>query len=280
MSTIFKGLFVRSAILVVSALSVCEASRADNVHLETQDILMVSNDYLAMVRDYWPRIRTGDAQAMTLVYEALNNCGHFKDAIEEADDVDTLEGLLADRHPKDINFAKGMYFKCKGLVEHYDEFPDWQRLRLRAAQSGDSRSRVFIAFAYYYDRDKSPRDEVPFSPGEYLTGAMLEGDPLVFGMIAHAEPALRLRNDSSPLTTVAWGLLECRYRGDCDQPSSLRVHCFLMMPACLEAETATEFWRQRAGSDEDYEEAQRRAVRLLARIEQRRFDELDLDLIW
>lgn len=89
-----------------------------------------------------------------------------------------------------------------------------------------------------------------------------------------------MRNDNSPLTTVAWGLLECRYRGDCDRPSSMRVHCFLMMPACLESETAAEFWRQRAGSDEDYEEAQRRAARLLSRIEQRRFDELDLDLIW
>jgi hypothetical protein len=53
-----------------------------------------------------------------------------------------------------------------------------------------------------------------------------------------------------------------------------------MMPACLEAETAAEFWRQRAGSNEDYEEAECRAARFLSRIEERRFDELDLDLIW
>ena len=225
-------------LLLVFATSSGVAEEREHDWLAIQDILMTSNDYLSLVREHWPKVNAGSLQSMAIVYDAMNNCGHFKSAIQQADNVDKLEILLADRAPEDVDFAKGMYYKCKGLVESFNEFPGWDRLRLRAALAGDSRSRVYIAFAYYYQRDTSPREEVPFSPAEYLTGAMQKGDPLVYGMIAHAQPALRLRTDNSTVTTVAWGILECRFRGDCDRPSSLRAHCNFMKQDCLEAANA------------------------------------------
>lgn len=262
------------------AMSSASADEVDTDWLATQDILMTSNDYLALVREHWPKVSQGNVQSMAIVYDAMNNCGHFKSAIQQADNIDKLDALLTDRAPEDVRFAKGMYYKCRLLVDHYDEFPGWDRLRLRAALAGDSRSRIYIAFAYYYQRDTSPREEVPFSPAEFLTGAMLDGDPLVFGMIAHVQPALRLRTDYSTVTTVAWGLLECRFRGDCDEPASLRAHCYFMMPDCVEAENAFDFWKIRAGGDVPYAEAERKATDLLAKIRERRFEELDLDLVW
>lgn len=268
------------SILFLGLAWTCAWSQPDNPHLRAQDILLTSNDYLELVREYWPKIGTGNVQAMAIAFDALNNCSHFKSAIRSADNVDDLEELLSDRHPQDVVFAKGVFYKCKGLVDRYDEFPGWQRLRLRAALAGDLPSRIFMAFNYYRNRDTSPRAEVPFSPAEFLTGAMLAGDPTVFVMIALAPPQLRLRTDISKLTTIAWRLLECRFRGDCDEPTSLKEYCAYMVPECLEANNAHELWRLRAGTEAKYAEANRRAEHLFQKIRERSFEELGLDLVW
>ncbi len=252
---------------------------------ETKDqtipqILSASNDFLDLVRQYWPKIGSGDLQAMTVSYEALNNCANFKDEISAADNVDDLEASLQGRHPETIRFGKGVYFKCKRLVEHYAEFPGWRGLRLQAALAGDIRSKIWLVRQYYHNKDKRPREDFPYSPGAFLIDAMTAGHPMVFGVIASSAPYYDLLQDKSQTTVVAWWLLSCKYRDDCDKPESLTTYCIFMSPECIAFENLLDLYRQRAGSDEVYAAAQRLADDLYLKVQQRRFQELGLNLVW
>jgi len=146
-------------LVLAACLSVlCAAPAGSSETATTQDLLNTSNDYLELVREYWPKIRLGDSQAMAVTYDALNNCGHFKNEIATAESIDDLDKLLSGRGPGDLRFAKGIYFKCKTLVHHYAEFPGWQDLRLRAALAGNIRSKVFVTLEFYRFRDERPRE--------------------------------------------------------------------------------------------------------------------------
>lgn len=245
-----------------------------------QDILNTSNDYLELVRKYWPKISLGDVQAMTVSFDALNNCWHFKDEIAQAESVDDLDELLSGRHPGDAKFAKAVYFKCRILVHHYDEFPGWQDLRLRAALAGDIRSKVSMVFDFYRFRDERPRESFPFSPGGFLVEAMRSGDSMVFSAIGSMGVDYGLRLDTSPTTSIAWQLVSCRLRGDCGDSSSMKVFCSFMTPECVRWKNVYEYLRHRAGGDEAFAQAEKKAEDIYVKVQQQRFEELDLDLVW
>lgn len=246
---------------------------------EIQQLLDTSSDYLELVREYWPKI-SGDAMAMTIVYDALNNCSTFEKEISRANSVDDLDALLAGRHPTDVKFGKAIYYKCKPLLDHLAEFPGWRGLRLRAAQAGDVRSKVLVSLEYYRYRDQRPRESIRFSPAGYLVEALQTRDPFPFKVIGVMGVGYGLRLDDSTTTTVAWQLASCRLSGDCDDPSSMKTYCAFMTPECTAWRTAYEHLRHQAGGDEAFEEAMRKADSILRNVEQQRFDQLDLDLVW
>lgn len=260
-------------------------SSISTVHGQSEDralpqILTTSNDYLELVRQNWPKIRVGDVLAMTVTYAALNNCGNFKDEISAAENVDDLEASLQGRGPQEILFAKGIYYKCKRLVENYAEFPGWGGLRLRAALAGDITSKIWMAFEYYHNKDKQPRENTPYSPGAFLTDAMAAGHHMVFGMIAENGPYYDILQDKSQTTRIAWWLLSCKYRDDCDKPDSMNIMCIFMVPECVGSENLFDVYRQRAGGEAIYTAAQRLADELYLKVQQRRFEELGLNLVW
>ena len=243
-------------------------------------ILSTSNDYLELVRRYWPRISRGDVLAMTVSYAAMNNCGNFKEEISAADNVDDLESLLQGKHPNDILFAKGIYYKCKRLVENYGEFPGWNGLRLRAALAGDIPSKIWMAFEYYSNKKQQAREEIPYSPGAFLTDAMAAGHHMVFGMIAETGQHYDILEDKSQTTRIAWWLLSCKYRDDCAEPESMNVMCTFMVPECVGSQNLYDVYRKRAGSEAVYDAAQGLANELYLKVQQARFTELGLKLDW
>lgn len=174
---------IRQAILyipldlgLVAVLDGCVGLNTANADVEDQtfeQILSRSDDYLSLARQYWPKAGEGDALAMSISYEALNSCIRYKDEISAADNVYDLEASLKGRwHPTTIHLAMGVYSKCKRLVEHYAEFPDWETLRFRAAVAGDMRSKTWMAIYYYENKNRHPREDFSYSPGEFLTGAV------------------------------------------------------------------------------------------------------------
>ena len=197
-------------ILLVALNMFRAAPAASSETWSIQQVLNSSNDYLELAREYCPNVELGDPQSMSVCHEALNNCWHYRNEIAQVESVDDLDELLSGRHPGDALFARGVYFKCKTLVHHYDEFPGWKDLRLHAAIAGDIRSMVLVTFDYYRLRNEIPRESISYSPGEFLVHAMRSGDSMVFSAIGVLHLGSGLRLDTSPITSVAWQLVSCK----------------------------------------------------------------------
>lgn len=243
-------------------------------------IYMSSNDYLELVREYWPRAINRDLLAMKVTYRALNNCWTFKDEISAAVNIDELDELMRGQHPNNLTFAKGEYFRCKDLVEHFAEFPGWKRFRLDAALAGDIESKIPVALDYYRLNNERPREDFPYSPAAFLIDAMVAGNYLVFGFIAEGAHSHSVLQDKSQTTITAWMLLSCRYWDDCRKPESMASLCGAMVPACAQFENMHDMIQHDAGSQEVYTAAKRLSDELYLAIQQRRFDDLGINLVW
>lgn len=244
------------------------------------ELLANYNDHLELVRKYWPRVGKGDLLAMTVTYTALNNCANFKEEISAADNVDDLEASLqGKRAHSDILFAKGVFYQCKSLVEHYAEFPGWPDLQLRAALAGDIISKIYIALQYYSLNNKRPREDFPFSPAQFLIDAMVAGNYLVFGQIAENAHARTILKNKSQTTITAWSLLSCKYYDYCDRPESLNNICRFMLPECLVAKNLRDLYRKRVGEGV-FAAANILADELYLAVQQKRFEDLGLNLVW
>lgn len=267
--------------LFVIAWSSSNSTANDEVEGKTLDqIYITANDYLELAREYWPRAANGDLLAMKVTFRALNNCWHFKDEISTADNIDELNKLMQGQHPNNLRFAKGAYFKCKALVEHFAEFPGWKDFRLRAALAGDIQSKIPVALDFYHLRNKRPREQFPFSPAAFLVDAMVAGNPQVFGSIAEGAHSHNVLQDKSQTTITAWYLLHCRYRDNCDKPESMLSLCTYMVSKCTQFENIHDMIRHDAGSDEVYADAKRLADELYLAVQQRRFRDLGINLVW
>jgi len=218
---------------------------------------------------------------MKVTFRALNNCWHFKDEISSADNIDELDELMQGKHPNDLTFAKGAYFRCKALVEHLAEFQGWKRFRLRAALAGDIPSKIPVALDYYHLRNnKRPREDFPFSPAAFLIDAMVAGNDTVFGLIASGAHSHSVLQDKSQTTITAWWLLYCKYSNDCGKPESMIYLCAYMVRTCAQFENLGDKIRHDAGSEEIYADAQRLADELYLAVQQRRFSDLGINLVW
>jgi hypothetical protein len=244
------------------------------------NILNTANNWYELVREYWPKSQLGDVDGMVVSYNALNNCYTYKDAVLAAESIDDIKRLLAGRTESDILFAQGLYFRCKELVNHFDEFPDWQGLRIRAAMGGDHSSMVSAAIDYYRLRNELHREEFPYSPGEFLMQLMVAGYPPVFDLIGEYGRHYGILNDPSDEVQIAWFLLACKFRDVCDKPESIKQYCAYMMPECMNAENLYDVYRQMARDPLVYGAAEAIAHDLYSKILEKRFDELGVNFIW
>jgi len=60
----------------------------------------------------------------------------------------------------------------------------------------------------------------------------------------------------------------------------MSVFCAFMTSECARWKNAYEYLEHQAGGEENYAIARQKAEDIYSRIQQRRFDELDLDLVW
>lgn len=250
--------------------------------LDAKEVLVRSNDYLATLNEYWPRISKGDAEAMAISYDLLNNCFNFKDEIQRAADINELEQILVEQSHNSRDFGLGVYYKCKRLVEVFDQYPGWEKLRLRAALAGNQRAQVALVRDFYMDRKNLglPREAFPFSPAAFLTSAIEDRYPDAAYIISLGVHPWGPRKDALNVTSAAWLLVYCDFRGDCSAASSMRIYCIMMTPECQRYANFEELIRDSVSSDEEFAAAEKQAAVLLQRIRQRDWDQLGLDLVW
>lgn len=260
--------------------STSSVARAEAKGEMVDQIYETSNDYLELTREYWPKAVNGDLLAMMVTYRALNNCWHFRDAISAAKNIDELDWLMQGEHPNNVLFAKGAYFKCKSLVEHYAEFPGWHDFRLRAALAGNVQAKVQMAMEYYFLGRNRRLEDLAYSPAEFLVDAMRARYPPVFGYIAETAESHSMLKDKSPTTVTAWWLLYCKYSNSCGKRESMASLCGFMVPACTKFENLHEKIRHDAGTEETYVAATKLANELYVAVEQQRFDDLGINLVW
>ena len=271
------------AIAVMLSLPWNASSSRETHRLEpTQEILLRSNDYLELLQRYWPRIRLGDVEAMVVSYEALNNCSYFRAAIQKSEDINDFDALMANEPQGMREFGRGIYYKCRELVDHYDDFPGWERLRLNAALAGDRYSQLMVVNDFYRYRGQNglSRENISFSPAEFLIAALEDRDSKACSLIAAAEEPGGMRKDTSKVTTAAWMLIGCEYSDNCDDASSMEVFCTMMSSECTQYANARELIRDVVDNDQQFAQAQQRARDLMAKIVNRDWEELGLDLVW
>ncbi len=268
------------AVLAAAVLAAVPIAIADEEQYSLNEILLHSNDNLDLVNEYWPKIRSGSAKAMAISHEAINNCTHFRSKIQAANTIDDFDLSMQDEQPAMQRYGHGVYFKCKRLVERFEDFPGWERLRLRAALAGDPMSRLYIVSDFYRFRNETPRESFSFSPALYITEALDKRNPAVFMMFAVGAAPWGMRKDADPIVSIAWELVACEYTGNCDARSSLENACLFMTDDCLKFDNVYEMLRARAGGDDQYARARELADDLKDKVEAGLYDDLGLDLVW
>lgn len=243
------------------------------------DIILYSNDHAALVAQYWPRIRLGDVDAMVIAFEALNTCWHFKDAVSAADDLDEFESEMAGQHPMMQKVGRGVYFKCKQLVEQFDWYPGWEQLPLRAALAGDPGSRLLLVRDFHRYRLERPRESYPFSPAQFVLEALDDRDPELFLLIAITDAPYGLREQNGPVVSAAWRLVSCHYKGNCKSHESMERYCVFMAPECTQYKNAFELIEAESGGGENFAAAKEMADKLISAIERGLYEELGLILV-
>lgn len=240
------------------------------------ELIMYSNDYAELLEEYWPRISLGDVDAMVVSFEAMNICANFKDAISASETLDDFDEAMAGQHPGMIEFGRGIFYKCKRLVERFDWYPGWEQLRLRAALAGDPLSRVMLVSDYYRYRKERPREDFPYSPAEFVIEALDERSPEMLNFIQVRDAPWGLREENGAVIETAWGLVFCHYYGKCETSESMARFCAMMTPECAHFDNALEMITSEAGGDENLAAAYEKADTLIAAIEQRRYGDLGL----
>ena len=267
--------------LIVSALLLPGTfSAAEEIGAERDDVFLHSEDYAELVEANWPRIALGDVDAMYISFTALNNCWHFKDAVRASESLEEFDKEMEGEHPGMIRFGRRIFSRCKRLVERYDWYPGWEQLRLRAALAGDRQSRLDVVRDFYRFRFERPREDFPYSPAQFVLEALDDRDPMLFGVIAITDAPWGLREQNGPIVKTAWFLVYCRYKGNCDSRESMKITCAAQNPACNRYENAFEAIRADAGSEDDFAAAENMADELISAIEEKRYDDLGLVIVY
>ncbi len=243
-------------------------------------LLIHSNNYYELLLEHWPRISLGDADSMSIAFNTLNNCSFFAEKIRASESIDDFDLAMRDEHPEMQKFGHGIYFKCMELVNHYEDYPGWQDLRLRAGLAGNTTEQLLLVKDFYRFRNERPRESFPYSPADFLTNALNHGNRLALAVIAIGEAPWGVRIDNDPLVSLAWLLLICDYSGDCDKASSMKRECEIMSDNCLKYGTVFEMYLDRAGSTERFARAQEMAITFKHKVETGQYDDLGLDLVW
>jgi hypothetical protein len=267
------------AAAALALLSFLPASAEDVSERPPEERLMYANDWAAMVEEYWPKIALGDVDAMVVSYEALNSCSHFRDAILVSGDLNEFETEMAGEHPEMLRFGRGIFYKCKRLVERFDWYPGWQDLRLRAALAGDSHSRIALLRDFYYLRNERPRESFPFSPAEFVIEALDNRDPKLFTFAAVTDAPWGIREENGLVVSSAWRLVYCHYKGNCRSRESMRVYCLFVAEECTRYDNLYQQIEAEAAGEHNFAAAQEMAAELIEAIEARRYDDLGLLIV-
>ena len=187
---------------------------------------------------------------------------------------------MAGQHPEMLKFGRGIFYKCKQLVERFDWYPGWEQLRLRAALAGDRASRLALVRDFYRYRLERPREEFPFSPAQFVLDALGDRDPMIFNLIEAIDAPWGLRERNGPVVSAAWALVFCHYYGNCESRESMERYCVFMAPECTRYRNALEMFETEAGSEDNLTAAQDMAGELISAIEQERYEDLGLILVY
>ena len=275
-----------SADAVGSAVIVDPGPVSDAAHTTGSPLNLVLDEYLAsdnwlvFVQKYWDRAQAGDVEPMVRVHDALSTCGVFeKDIIAVSTIEEFEERLRKTRTETDINVGVTVYERCKPLVTEFDDFPGWERLQFQAALAGHPQSKARVVMSYYQNQNLLDREDVPFSPAEFLIEAMESHEPEVFAMVGGFAEHFGVLEDTSDANTYGWKLLGCRFGMECDTNKHFKAGCATSPPECEGAESLYDYYRNVIG-DISYLAAEQRADELYALVLDSRWDELGVKYVW
>ena len=239
-----------------------------------------SDNWFEFLQKYWDRAQGGEIEPMVRVYEALNTCRVFQEAIRKSESREELESKLrVTHHETDVKVGLMVFERCKPLVTEFNQFPDWERLKFQAALAGHPQSKARMVVDYYSYRKTVDREDVPFSPAEFLIEALASHEPEVFAIVGGFGKHNGMLVDTSDANTYGWKLLSCRFGLECDTDKHLRALCTTSPAECEGAETLYDYYRNAIGEDA-YIAAEQRADVLHALVLEQRWDDLGVNFIW
>lgn len=255
---------------------------SDPTLVDVEEAFLESEDYYHFAKTYWGQAASGDTDAMVMVHNALMWCDGLAEAIRHSPDSKSFsEKVKKDYGPQQKEFVMTMYHRCVNVVHHYEEFPGWQKLRVKAALSGHSMAQVWTAIDMYVLESRNETDVTyeGLTPGPLLIQALASHDPNVYGPIGETGTKYGLLEDSSEVNARAWQLLACRFGRDCQSRASLDVYCATNLPDCHYARNLEELLQSRWGSAA-YDAAWDRSGELEQLIQEERWGELGLRIKW
>lgn len=241
---------------------------------------LASQNWLEFVQKYWDRAQSGEVEPMVRVHDALSTCSVFeKDINASANKEEFKLRLQETRHDTDVSVGLTVFDRCKPLVPVLDQFPGWERLQFQAALAGHPQSKVRVVMSYYQNQNVVDREDVPFSPAEFLIEAMESQEPEVYAMVGGFAEHFEVLEDTSDANTYAWILLGCRFGMECGTDKHFKAGCATSPPECQGAESLYDYYRNVIG-DDSYLAAEQRADELYTLVLQQRWDELGINYVW
>jgi Na+-transporting methylmalonyl-CoA/oxaloacetate decarboxylase gamma subunit len=256
------------------------SATADNAMHPILAEYLETDNWLDFVQKYWDRAQAGEVEAMVRVHDALSTCSLFQKEINASETKEELETKLREsRHETDVNVGVSVFEKCKPLVSELHNFPGWGQLLFQAALAGHPQSKARVVIDYYINREYIDRDELPYSPAEFLIEAMESHQPEVFAMVGSFAEYYSILEDTSDSNTYGWKLLGCRFGMECDTDKHFKAGCATSPPECDGAETLYDYYRNVIG-DDAYIAAKQRANNLHALVLEQRWDDLGINYVW
>jgi hypothetical protein len=236
-----------------------------------------AGDLLAFLEALAPAAEAGDVDAMYYLAVASRRCTHeYSRLFGPPGKEMTLEVALQKEYWTKYyeQLARKIYGQCQGFkAAASNPFIEWQDLLDAAAEAGSGPARALLAFELHNGmiriQEPTERSQVTSELRALAKEAIRSKDPEAIFLLAFVE-SITGKSGSPGDVAGAWMLAACQRGLECGSDSEQFQFFCKWDPACHPSETLVDLFRRRPR----FEELQRIANELNARLDANRFDEI------